>query len=64
MHPEVGDGSVFSVGETEIRVLFTPCPLWAMCAIVADGRHVFTGDTMLFGLGKFLAEHQADDGGI
>ena len=51
---EVGDGSVFQVGETEIRVLFTPCHTVGHVCYVADGRHVFTGDTMFVsGCGNF-----------
>ena len=51
---ELDDASTFAVGETAFTVLFTPCHTPGHVCYVADGRHVFTGDTLFVsGCGNF-----------
>ena len=51
---EVDDSSAFRIGETSFSVLFTPCHSPGHVCYVADGRHIFTGDTMFVsGCGNF-----------
>lgn len=51
---ELDDASTFAVGETVFTVLFTPCHTPGHVCYVADGRHVFTGDTLFVsGCGNF-----------
>ena len=51
---EVDDDSTFAIGETNFRVLFTPCHTPGHVCYVADDCHVFTGDTLFVsGCGNF-----------
>jgi hydroxyacylglutathione hydrolase len=51
---EVGENDEFTIGETTVRVLFTPCHTPGhVCYLVGD-LHVFTGDTLFVsGCGNF-----------
>ncbi len=50
---EVNDGSVITLGETKIQVLFTPCHTAGHVCYYSSG-HVFTGDTLFVsGCGNF-----------
>jgi len=51
---EVKDGDSFSIGKTQVKVLFTPCHTPGHVCYYVDGHHVFTGDTMFIsGCGNF-----------
>ena len=51
---EVGDGDEFMIGETPVRVLFTPCHTPGHVCYFVGSKHVFTGDTMFIsGCGNF-----------
>ena len=51
---EVKDGDKFSIGTTQVKVLFTPCHTPGHVCYYVDNRHIFTGDTMFIsGCGNF-----------
>ena len=51
---EVGEGDEFNIGETTVKVIFTPCHTPGHVCYFVDGKHVFTGDTLFIsGCGNF-----------
>jgi hydroxyacylglutathione hydrolase len=51
---EVGENDEFLIGETSVKVLFTPCHTPGHVCYFVGGLHVFTGDTLFVsGCGNF-----------